>query len=418
VLITHTTVHMPVFKFLSPMALALLALALCAATLPAACAAPPPPPLPALRVQGPVTVSGISSGADFAPQFLVAFSDRVAGSGSFAGQAYGCAVMHFAGDADQTCASQPASQQGPGCVGLSSTGSCPCIGCPGNDTVVYDHCKKTPEIVDLSRLRAWAQEHEQAGRIAELSNLASARVYTYRGTKDVVYLPGSVNLTGDFFRPYLASPSAQILFQANIPSSHCQPTVDPHIPRDTCGNYSIGGCQNCGYDGVGEMLQFFFDNQLPQPAQGATLDPSRLFRFSQDTYGSASQQYGGLASFGFVYVPKACEEASRNASLAPCRVHVAFHGCTMSAVFPAQNTSYVAFGGYNTWADSAGFVVLYPQGGGFPERGWTTDAFQVMSGCHDGYGQTGALFATRDGVVNKAVSAMLNALGGDAFWPL
>jgi hypothetical protein len=42
-----------------------------------------------------VTISGLSSGADFASQFHLAFSSQVIGSAIFAGQAPMCAIVHF-----------------------------------------------------------------------------------------------------------------------------------------------------------------------------------------------------------------------------------------------------------------------------------------------------------------------------------
>ena len=65
--------------------------------------------LPLLNINGLVTVSGLSSGADVAPMFLMAFSDKVLGSGSFAGQAYGCAVTEFSADIPTTCPQQAPS---------------------------------------------------------------------------------------------------------------------------------------------------------------------------------------------------------------------------------------------------------------------------------------------------------------------
>ena len=167
------------------------------------------PPLPRLNITGKLTISGLSSGADVAPMMAVAFSDKVGGSGSFAGQAYGCATMRFSAEPTMTCASQKPSARGPGCVGLESTGPAPCIGCPPNQTVTYDHCKVLPGDIEVPRLQAWASELETAGDIASLDALVDLRVYTYRGTGDSIYLPGSVNATGAFFAPFLNDPVTQ-----------------------------------------------------------------------------------------------------------------------------------------------------------------------------------------------------------------
>ena len=58
-----------------------------------------PSPLPKLDiVKTGISISGLSSGADFVVQFQVAFSEVVKGLGVFAGQPYHCAVHMFEGD--------------------------------------------------------------------------------------------------------------------------------------------------------------------------------------------------------------------------------------------------------------------------------------------------------------------------------
>lgn len=58
-----------------------------------------PSPLPKLDiVKNGISISGLSSGADFVVQFQVAFSEIVNGLGVFAGQPYHCAVHMFEGD--------------------------------------------------------------------------------------------------------------------------------------------------------------------------------------------------------------------------------------------------------------------------------------------------------------------------------
>ena len=58
-----------------------------------------PAALPQLHIaKDGVSISGLSSGADFVVQFQVAFSEVVKGLGVFAGQPYHCAVQMFEGD--------------------------------------------------------------------------------------------------------------------------------------------------------------------------------------------------------------------------------------------------------------------------------------------------------------------------------
>jgi hypothetical protein len=396
----------------------------------------PLPPLPPLNITGNVTVSGISSGADFAASFIVAASDIVSGSGIFAGQPPLCAVTRFEGEPLQSCAAQPATSRGPGCVGLNTTGPAPCAGCPTGATLLYDHCKQPaepegPGWVDVSLLLDGVRAAAASGRVPPLSNLQDARVFLYRGTLDTVYLNGSVNKTRDFFAGLVADPTSQLAFEASIPSVHCMPTNDPWLPTDTCGKSNLPGrppamC-NCGYDGAGAALQHFYEGTLTPPAPGAVSDPANVVVFNQTAYWAVEEAgaaasfapglvpavFSGLASTGYAYIPPSCMAGS------PCRLHLAFHGCGMGAPFPTMNTSFVLHTGFNVWADANDLVILYPQGGGYKELNDTQDApsGQISGGCWDGYGQTGADYAFAAGPQVVTVRNMITALAGAAYAP-
>eukprot|EP00729_Bicosta_minor_P028416 gene28416-24868_t len=59
------------------------------------------PLLPSLSIDpGSISISGLSSGADFVVQLQVAHSALIKGVGVFAGQPYHCAVHHFGGPQD------------------------------------------------------------------------------------------------------------------------------------------------------------------------------------------------------------------------------------------------------------------------------------------------------------------------------
>lgn len=375
--------------------------------------------LPRLWIEGPITVSGVSSGADMASQLMLIASDLITGVGIFAGQPYMCAVQRFPGEPLMTCAQEPASQQGPGCVGFNSTGSAPCIGCPAGSTLLYDHCKtpaepQGPGWVDVATLVALAQQQAAAGRIAPLENLRAARMYLYRGSKDAVYLDGAVNKTRDLFAALVQNATEQIHFEASIPSGHCTPSVDPWLPPSTCGvsqPWAPPAIQNCGYDGAGVMFRHLYAPQtLVAPPAGATTNPANVMLFDQAPYWATTVD-SGLASRGYLYVPRSCADLTQ-----PCSLHVALHGCGMGAPFPRMNTSYVMHAGFNPWAELNRIVVLYPQGGGFQERNATAQApsTQIAAGCFDGYGQTGPDFATVSGPQVIAIRAMIEAIAGPA----
>ena len=106
-----------------------------------------------------------------------------------------------------------------------------------------------------------------------------------------------------------------------------------------------------------------------------------------------------MADEGFLYVPKDC------AAGAPCRLHVAFHGCRQGIEFIGR--AFARETGYNRWADTNRIVVLYPQAAKswfWPFNPW---------GCWDWWGYTGTDYATRNAAQLATVHAMLAALGAN-----
>lgn len=372
----------------------------------AAAAAGALPGLPRLHIVGAISVSGISSGADFAASFHVANSDLVNASGIFAGQAPLCAVQRFAGEPQFSCAAQP---YGPGCVGLAATGPAPCVGCDAGMTLTYDHCKEALQgLVQVPQLLGLMAAAAAEGRVPPLDNLAGDAVYLYRGTADTVYQAGAVNHT----QAYFAALGSATTFEATVPSAHCMPTVDPAVSPASCGGkHAPAGTppamENCGFDGAGAALQHAFQGSLvpPPPAQPFT-DAAHVLAFNQSRYFGAV--WPALASVGFAYVPAQC------AAGAACRLHAAFHGCGMSALTPAMALNYTFHAGYNQWAALNDMVVLYPQGGGCIERNATCGSPELDGGCWDGYGQTGPAYAFTQGPQAAAVRAMLLAVAGGA----
>lgn len=349
-----------------------------------------PGALPRLRISpASLTVSGISSGADLAAHFAVAFSDVTAGAAIFAGEPWLCATTRFPGEPVFTCAAAAAKigQPGPGCAGLP-TGFAPCEGCggDGNGTVLYDHCKNRgrdvpPEYLDVPTLVGAATAAARADLIAPLAGLGALRTFLYRGLLDVAYLEGSVNFTAAFFSAFAADPASQVVFVADVPSGHCTPTVDPWVPTSSCGHGAGGppAVENCGYDGAGAAFAHMYGGALTPPASHACGADcaARVISFNQTLYQAGV--WSGLSSLGFVYVPAAC------AAGGACRLHVALHGCGMSVWSPAMNMSYVLHAGFNPWAEANNIVVLYPQGGGYEERkDASAPTPQIAAGCFDG----------------------------------
>src|SRR4030095_9409186 len=88
---------------------------------------------------------------------------------------------------------------------------------------------------------------------------------------------------------------------------------------------------------------------------------------------------------------------------APCRVHVAFHGCRQQ---PARiGDKFYVHAGYNRWADTNRIIVLYPQT-------INSDLPPVYHprGCWDWWCYDDPDYAKQNGRQMRAVKAMLDRL--------
>mmetsp|Transcript_18064 Transcript_18064/g.53502 ORF Transcript_18064/g.53502 Transcript_18064/m.53502 type:complete len:365 (+) Transcript_18064:3-1097(+) len=329
---------------------------------------------------GNTTISGISSGADFAVQFHVAFSASLSGVGVFAGQPFQCAVTRFPRDELQnhTNPSVPV-----------------CAGCPAGTSLVYDHCKNHPQVVDVALLANSATSLAAAGKIDNTSNLHNHRVFLYRGTKDPCYVAGSLAQTLLFYSLFVERVNGNIAFEDAVPSLHAFPTDNGF--GSTCGtddHHNDSYIEACDYSGAKGVLQQMY-GPLKPPASVAT---GTLSAIDQTKYFGRDGS-GGMADTAYVYVPKQCSDAT-----APrCRLHVFHHGCGG----PGPNGFFinaVHHAGFNELADTNNVVVLYPA-----MSSWGTTT-QTKAGCWDAYGQTGADYATQDGIQMGNVKRMIDAV--------
>ncbi|CAE8585927.1 unnamed protein product [Polarella glacialis] len=331
-----------------------------------------------------ISVGGMSSGADFAVQFQVAFSETVMGAAIFAGQPYRCATQRFPNDT-----MMPPNPEVPVCEG-----------CPAGKTLEYDHCKYNSSVVEARLLKTVAQNYASQGLIDSVTYLERARVYLYRGTKDNIYEQGSVAKTRDFFAEFV--PASQLLFKNDIPSGHAYslPGSKPW-PCGAEGLLSNIPFQNCDYDGPGAALQHIYGGGLAPPADKASL--SKLKWFDQKPF-YGDKDVTGLARWGLVYVPTSCEAASSRA----CDLFVSFPGCgfTSYSTFVLLVTNL----NFNSWAETNHIIVLYPK---LASHGSTK---QQQEGCWNVYGQTGANYATRDAPQMLAVRQMVKQVSNLKIW--
>jgi|GEM_PF-172775 len=325
-------------------------------------------PLPALRAQlDDTSVSGLSSGAFMAVQFAVAHARIVRGAGIVAGGPYYCARGKV----------------------LTATTVCSCTSVP-----LLFVCQVAPGATRVDELAKIAAANASRGVIDPLSQLARQRVWMFSGRADSIVPQAVMNDLYAWYARFV--PASAIRYRKDVEAEHAMPT-DGY--GNDCGRLGDPYLSNCGVDGAGELLQWIHGPLAPRNDGAAR---GRLAVFDQREFvdGRPLREHG-LAESGWVYVPHACEASSG----ARCRVHVAFHGCRQNAA--AVGDRFARHAGYNRWADTNRFIVLYPQTQATPNNPKACWNWFDAERNDPGY-------ATRDGVQMQAVRRMVERLAGIA----
>ncbi|MFO1251769.1 MAG: hypothetical protein U1E77_11705 [Inhella sp.] len=258
------------------------------------------PALPALKTEGPASVSGVSSGAYMAVQLWLAQAPRFEGGlATVAGGPYACASSVF-------------EALGP-CLGRSA--------------------------LDDAALLARAQAALASGALP--AQPRGGRAYLFAGARDAIVAPSTTAALAtqlQALRPELA-----LQRETGVPAAHGWVTRDQ---GSACDQMQPPFLLACGFDLAGQWLAHLHGPLQPRGEPGA----GRLLAFDQRAFHPGAD----LADTGYVFVPQACEAGG-------CRVHVALHGCRMNGA--AIGEAFARHSGLNEWAASNRLVVLYPQTG-------------------------------------------------------
>jgi len=234
-------------------------------------------------------------------------------------------------------------------------------------------------------LRTQADALAKAGRIDATTHLSGARAWLFTGTSDRTVSRDVVEALRTFYAGY----KAQVAMVSDKPAGHAMVTDDAGSACTTTGAPFI---VDCDYDAAGALLGYLLGALQPRAAK----EGGRFLRFDQNAYAGGDAAAISMGETGFVYIPRACEGA-------PCRMHVAFHGCRQGAAEIGER--FVREAGYNRWADTNRLVVLYPQ----VIKRYSPLTFNPR-GCWDWWGYTDAAYHTRSGAQVRAVKAMLDRL--------
>ena len=319
-------------------------------------------PLPQLAAtQESLTVSGLSSGAYMAVQFQVAYSQRVRGAGIIAGGPYYCAESQVA-RALSNCMS-PTPESPPPSV-----------------------AQQEIKVGQIAR----------SGRIDNPEHLRTQRVWMFSGGGDRTVQRSVMDALAGFYRTHM--PEASIRYVKHPDAGHAMPSVDASQPNacETSEPPFINRCQQL--DAAGELL-----NHLLGPLKAKSTKPDgQMLRFDQRAFLSGKPVDASMADEGYAYIPRDCQAGG-------CRIHVAFHGCSLSV--DSIGTRFVTDAGYNGWADTNRMIVLYPQSRS--RYGLALGSLKYVmnpTGCWDWWGYSGANYHTKEGVQIKAVATMIEEL--------
>ncbi|WP_177166795.1 extracellular catalytic domain type 2 short-chain-length polyhydroxyalkanoate depolymerase [Allopseudospirillum japonicum] len=299
-----------------------------------------------------VSVSGISSGGYMASQLHFAYPEIYTGVAIFAAGPYGCAA--------QGGVSQALTQ----CMQVRD-------GAPKVETLVQ-------------QVRTWA-EAEVIGD-PELMRTQAHKVWIYRAGQDGVLDERVTQTTTDLYRHWVADQHLKVV---TLPeAAHALPTADYGAACDVQAPPYIN---QCDYDGVGAALKHLYPD-LKEPLDA----PGMLMTFDQRPFFKAQgAKIKGLLDYGYLFVPKTCEEG------APCKLHVALHGCEQSA--QVLDETFVRHSGYLQWAAANRMLVLFPQ---------AKKNLANPMGCWDWWGYESTNFYSRQGSQVAAITRMVQHISG------
>jgi poly(3-hydroxybutyrate) depolymerase len=287
-------------------------------------------------------VAGISSGGFMAVQLHVAFSATFHYAAVYAGGPYYCAQNSLS-TAQTTCQYATASS--------------------------------------LAASESYLDSQSAAGTIDPKSNLSGQKAYLWSGTSDYTVYPKTMNDLNSEYQHYGVSTKYDNTYAAG----HGWESLDGEV---ACGTTASPYMINCsGYDSQKTWLTYFYGSVNARNTGAAT---GTLINFDQTPYGGGAND---LDTNGYLYVPNGCASGTQ------CRLIVALDGCVQTQA--NIGTKFITEAGLNKYADTNGFLVLYP--------------YQVSSstpnnpnGCWDWWGFEGSNYALKSGVQMQAIKKMVD----------
>lgn len=272
------------------------------------------------------SVSGLSSGAFFTVQYSVAHSSEVVGSGIVAGGPYYCTQDDF--------------------------------------NNVGGLCTSHGNRIDINTLINYTNQFANENYIDPISNIKHQNILVFSGTLDTIVEPSVVTKTYQYYQAL----NANVYFKNTIPCEHSMLT---NFYGSNCSYLGEPYINNCNYNLAGVILQYIYNstnNSFNPPLNNSDVPYNNLIKINQTNFipkNRESSKSISMNSFAYAYVATQCQIAPLSDN---CKLHVVFHGCGQAvnsysdlAKLVKYNDTYARYTGYNGWAETNNFVVLYPQ---------------------------------------------------------
>eukprot|EP01086_Lenisia_limosa_P000011 TRINITY_DN10024_c0_g1_i1.p1 TRINITY_DN10024_c0_g1~~TRINITY_DN10024_c0_g1_i1.p1 ORF type:complete len:342 (-),score=56.12 TRINITY_DN10024_c0_g1_i1:67-1092(-) len=314
--------------------------------------------LPLLKVNPKyISVGGLSSGAFFAHQFHVAFSESLRGASIVAGGPYYCAN--------------------------------------NNVEIALESCMTQSELIVVEELLKAAEYAEVTLTVDALYHLLNSKVFLFSGSKDTTVEPGVVHKVKDFYKRITVG-KVDIKTVFDVPAEHSMVTESIGNDCDYLGSPYIN---KCGYNLQAAAMSHILDAHNTSNVTSLGNVTQYLHKFDQRHYifGPFSHSEIGMFTYGRIFVPPQCEKRT-------CKMHIELHGCHQS--IESIGEQYVLENGLNEHAMANGIIILYPQ---------AQSNVLNPNGCWDWWGYTGEAYATRLGYQMRTVADMASRVAGKKF---
>eukprot|EP00358_Blepharisma_japonicum_P004342 CAMPEP_0202946532 /NCGR_PEP_ID=MMETSP1395-20130829/9309_1 /ASSEMBLY_ACC=CAM_ASM_000871 /TAXON_ID=5961 /ORGANISM="Blepharisma japonicum, Strain Stock R1072" /LENGTH=301 /DNA_ID=CAMNT_0049647197 /DNA_START=86 /DNA_END=991 /DNA_ORIENTATION=- len=255
-------------------------------------------------------------------------------------------------------------------TGVGAFAAAPYYCAQGSEVTSKTACMLSSYLINVDALVQYTKDMASEDNIDDVHNIAQDNIWLFSGSLDTEVHQDTVKKTQQYFSNFVNAYKINSTF--DVAAENAWVTNGYGNP---CWYLGAPYLSHCQYDAAGYILKQLYGSLAAPKNQNF----SNLYTFDQSEFVSSFDS--GMVTYGWIYQPWSCLYNPN------CKVHVALHGCGMN--YGAIGDVFIKNTGLNTWAESNGIVIIYPQ----------VLAQQVVNpaGCWDWWGYTGSDYAWKSG---------------------